>query len=144
MSEIVRSGQSVTVHYKGMVDGEIFDSSEGREPFTFQTGTGAVIPGFDQAVIGMEVGETKSVDIPVDQAYGERSTDAVMVVENSQFPPEMNLQVGMTVQGEGPNGPFPAVVTAIAHNGVTIDANHPLSGQDLAFEIELVGINEED
>ena len=146
MSETVRTGQSVTVNYTGTTtsDGEVFDTSVGKEPFTFQTGTGSVIPGFDQAVTGMAVGETKTVDIPCDQAYGARNIEAVMVVDNSQFPEGMDIQVGMTVQGEGPNGPFPAIITAIAHNGVTLDANHPLAGEDLTFEIELISINEED
>ena len=103
----------------------------------------AVIPGFDQGIIGMTVGEVKELDIPVDEAYGERTLDAVMVVEPTAFPEEMEVSVGMQVQGEGPNGPFPAIVTAIASNGVTIDANHPLAGHSLNFEIELVSINEE-
>ncbi len=144
MSDTVRTGQNISVHYTGKLnDGTVFDTSEGREPFTFTVGTGAVIPGFDQAVAGMAVGEKKDINIPVDQAYGARNLEAVMVIEPSAFPEEMEVSVGMQVQGEGPNGSFPAVVTAVASNGITIDANHPLAGNDLNFEIELVSINEE-
>jgi len=142
--ETVRTGQSVTVQYKGFLDdGTVFDSSVENGPFTFSTGTGQVIPGFDTAVVGMTAGEVKTVRLPVEESYGERSIEAVIVVERNSFPEDMELDIGMTVQGEGPNGPFPAIVTAIASNGVTIDANHPLAGQPLNFEIELLSINEE-
>ena len=145
MSDTVRAGQSVTVKYVGTLDdGTVFDASEENDPFTFQVGTGQVIPGFEAAVVGMEVGEVKTTNIPTEQAYGDRNIEAVIVVERSSFPENMDLQVGMQVQGEGPNGPFPAIVTAVASNGITIDANHPLAGQDLAFEIEVLSINEED
>ena len=143
--ETVRTGQSVTVNYNGFLDdGTIFDSSEADGPFSFTTGTGQVIPGFETAVVGMQVGETKTTKLSVEEAYGERNIEAVIVVERSSFPEDMELEVGMTVQGEGPNGPFPAIVTAVASNGVTIDANHPLAGQALNFEIELLSINEEE
>ena len=144
MNDGVRTGQSVTVHYTGTLnDGSVFDTSQDKEPFSFTTGTGAVIPGFDQAVVGMTVGETKEVQIDSDSAYGPRNMDAVIVIERDSFPEDMDVQVGMTVQGEGPNGTFPATVTAVASNGITIDANHPLAGQDLNFAIELVSINED-
>ena len=144
MSDTVRAGQNVSIIYTGKLeDGTVFDSNVGGDTFNFTTGTGAVIPGFDQGIIGMTVGEVKELDIPVDEAYGERTLDAVMVVEPTAFPEEMEVSVGMQVQGEGPNGPFPAIVTAIASNGITIDANHPLSGHSLNFEVELVSINEE-
>ena len=144
MSDGVRVGQNVSVHYTGTLDdGSVFDSSKDKDPFNFTTGTGAVIPGFDQAVVGMTVGETKGVHIPSDEAYGPRNMDAVIVIERESFPEDMDIQVGMTVQGEGPNGAFPATVAAVASNGITIDANHPLAGKNLNFEIELVSINED-
>ena len=144
MSDTVRAGQNVSIIYTGKLeDGTVFDSNVGGDAFNFTTGTGAVIPGFDQGIIGMAVGEVKELDIPVDEAYGERTLDAVMVVEPTAFPEEMEVSVGMQVQGEGPQGPFPAIVTAIASNGITIDANHPLAGHNLNFEVELVSINEE-
>ncbi len=144
MSDTVRAGQGVAVIYTGKLnDGTVFDTNVGAEPFSFTTGTGAVIPGFDQAVVGMAVGETKEVHIPVDEAYGQRSLEAVMVIEPTSFPEDMEVSVGMQVQGEGPNGAFPAIVTAVASNGITIDANHPLAGNDLNFEIELVSISED-
>ncbi len=145
MNDGVRVGQGVTVHYTGTLnDGSVFDSSQEKDPFSFITGTGAVIPGFDQAVVGMTAGQTKEVHISSDDAYGPRNMDAVIVIERESFPEDMDVQVGMTVQGEGPNGAFPATVTAVASNGITIDANHPLAGQDLNFTIELVSINEEE
>ena len=140
--KVVKDGRNVTVHYVGTLDdGSIFDSSRDYDPISFEVGGGKVIPGFDQAVVGMKVGETKNVQILSEDAYGDRNENAVLVVPRDAFPEDMEIKVGMQVTGQGPNGDFPAIVTATASNGVTIDMNHPLAGQNLNFEIEVVEVN---
>lgn len=143
MSEAVQNGQTVSVHYVGTLnDGTEFDSSKTRgEPISFQTGQGGVIPGFNNAVIGMQVGESKSVSLEPSEAYGDVNPEAVQLVPKDAFPSEMDLQVGMQVQGSGPQGDFPAVIDSITEEGVTVNMNHPLAGQTLNFAIELVDIN---
>jgi peptidylprolyl isomerase len=146
MSNTAENGQMVSVHYVGtLVDGTEFDNSHDRgAPITFELGAGKVIPGFDAAITGMTVGETKRVEIPSGEAYGDPVPEAVQVVPRTAFPDGLDVTVGMHVQGSSPEGnTFPALVTAIAANGVTIDMNHPLAGKDLVFEIELVDIAED-
>ena len=140
--KVVKEGRNVSVHYTGTLDdGTVFDTSRDREPISFEVGSGTVISGFDQAVIGLKVGESKTVRIEVDDAYGERNENAVLVVPHDAFPEGMEVEPGMQVQGSGPQGEFPAIVTAIAANGITIDMNHPLAGQDLTFDIEVVEVS---
>ena len=140
--KVVKEGRNVSVHYTGTLDdGTVFDTSRDREPISFEVGSGTVISGFDQAVVGLKVGESKTVRIEVDDAYGERNENAVLVVPHDAFPEGMEVEPGMQVQGSGPQGEFPAIVTAIAANGITIDMNHPLAGQDLTFDIEVVEVN---
>ena len=140
--KIVKEGRSVSVHYTGTLDdGTMFDTSRSNSPITFEVGAGKVIKGFDEAVKGMAVGDKKQVRILSEEAYGERSPEAVLVVARDSFPEDMQLEVGMKVQGSGPNGDFPAIVSAIASNGITVDLNHPLAGENLNFEIEVVEVN---
>lgn len=136
-ARVAQPGDSVLVHYRGTLDdGTEFDSSAGRDPLPFTVGAGEVIAGFDQAVIGMEIGEKKTFRLTPEQAYGEPRAEFVVTVEGANAP--AGLQVGDQVM-LGPS--TPAVVTNVAENGdVTVDANHPLAGQALTFEIELVGI----
>lgn len=136
----VRRGDSVKVHYKGTLgDGTVFDSSEGREPLRFDVGSGQVIEGFDEAVLGMTVGESKEVRIPVEKAYGKRNDELVMEVPLAQVPPDLNPEVGMRLEMGGMNGELMrVVVTAISDTHITLDANPPLAGQDLNFSLELV------
>ncbi|MHB1459180.1 MAG: FKBP-type peptidyl-prolyl cis-trans isomerase [Armatimonadota bacterium] len=135
-------GNKVKVHYKGtLTDGSVFDSSEGREPLEFTLGEGQVIPGFDAGVCGMEVGEKKTIEIPADQAYGPHFAEGIMVVDRSEFPEDMYPEVGDQLQMRQPDGSGMIVrVTCADEKSVTLDANHPLAGQDLIFEVELVDI----
>ncbi|MCC6346716.1 MAG: FKBP-type peptidyl-prolyl cis-trans isomerase, partial [Nitrospirales bacterium] len=119
-------------------DGTVFDSSEGREPLEFTLGEGHLIRGFENAVAGMSVGEKKTVTIPAGEAYGPRRDDLVVHVERSQVPRDIDLEVGMGLQIKQNGGALQVIVAELDENGVTLDANHPLSGQDLTFEIELV------
>ena len=137
-----QNGSKVKVHYTGKLDdGTVFDSSQGREPLDFTVGQGQVIPGFDRGVEGMEIGESKTVNIPVDQAYGPHQSDGVFDVDRDELPPDMPLQVGMRLQSRHSSGrPIEVTVIRIDDDKVTMDANHPLAGKDLTFEIELVEI----
>ena len=134
-----QKGDKVKVHYTGTLgNGEQFDTSEGREPLEFELGAGMVIPGFDNAITGMAKGEKATVTIPSAEAYGPRQDELIQKVPMDFFNGE-TPQVGWMLQLQSPEGQIlPAVVTAIDDDGVTLDINHPLAGQDLTFEIELV------
>ena len=137
-----KAGDTVRVHYTGKLDdGTQFDSSEGRDPLKFALGAGEVISGFDRAVEGMAVGENKSVRIDPDDAYGPRDDQLVREVPKNVLPDDMQLAVGMPLQAQDPNGEvLQLVVTAVADDSITVDANHPLAGEALNFDIELVEI----
>jgi len=138
----VESGSTVQVHYKGTLkDGEIFDSSEGRQPLEFVVGSGQVINGFDKAVRDMNVGEKKTVNIPVEEAYGERTQDALVSIPRTDFPADIEPEVGMELQMSDDQGHvFPVIVAEVADESVILDANHPLAGHDLTFDITLVDV----
>lgn len=140
----VKSGDTVRVHYHGkLTNGTTFDSSEGREPLEFTVGSGQVIKGFDEAMIDMNIGDKKTVNIPVDNAYGQRSDDMMMEYPLSEFPPEMKPEIGMELHmSDNMGNVFPVVITEVKTESVVLDANHPLAGEDLVFEIELVSIGE--
>jgi len=137
-----KSGDTVRIHYTGtMDDGTQFDSSDGRDPLEFSLGGGQVIPGFDSAVDGMAVGENKSVTVQPDQAYGERHEQLVQQVPKSALPEDMEPAIGMQLQSQSPDGQvMNLVITEVADETITVDANHPLAGQALTFAIELVEI----
>jgi FKBP-type peptidyl-prolyl cis-trans isomerase 2 len=141
--QTVKNGDTVHVHYHGRLDdGTTFDSSEGREPLTFTAGNGQVIKGFDDAVIGMQVGEKKTVTIPVEHAYGEHSEENMMEYPISDFPADMKPEVGMELHMSDDQGnAFPVTIAEINEHAVLLDANHPLAGHALTFEIELVSVD---
>ncbi|HEU5209678.1 MAG TPA: peptidylprolyl isomerase [Longimicrobiales bacterium] len=137
----VQSGDTVRVHYTGTLDdGTVFDSSKGRDPIEFTVGGGQVIAGFDAAVSGMAEGESKKVTIPAAQAYGERRDELMLQVDRSQFPADVEPQVGQQFQMSQGEQNFVVNVAAVDGEQVTLDANHPLAGQDLTFELELVDV----
>ena len=140
----VENGNTVSVHYRGTLnDGTEFDSSHSRgEPLSFQVGAGQMISGFDAALPGMAVGETKSITLTPDQAYGESNPEAITDVPKTSFPPDFNFQVDAMVQGQNDMGqPVVGTINEVKENDVTIDFNHPMAGKDLNFEIELVSID---
>jgi peptidylprolyl isomerase len=140
---VAKSGDAVKVHYKGTLnDGSVFDSSEGKEPLGFTLGEGQMIPGFEQAVLGMSVGDKKSdVNIPSAEAYGAPSEEMIIEVPKANVPPEINPEVGQQLAVTRPDGqPMPVIVKEIKDDAIVLDANHPLAGKDLNFEIELVSI----
>lgn len=135
-------GDAVRVHYTGTLDdGSVFDSSAGGAPLSFTVGAGDVIAGFDRAVEGMEVGETKTVTIPAADAYGEPDPEQVLVVGRDQMPPGETIEVGDTMEiGLDGGGSIEVTVAEVTDETVTLDANHALAGESLTFEITLDGI----
>ncbi len=140
----VKSGDTVKVHYTGtFANGTVFDSSTGGEPLTFTVGSGGVIPGFDAGVVGMRVGETKTLQIPADQAYGLYREDLVFAVDPAGISGNESLAVGQQVGITLADGQvLPATVTGVSADAVTIDANHRLAGEDLTFTVTLVAVGE--
>ncbi|GAA4317053.1 peptidylprolyl isomerase [Compostibacter hankyongensis] len=140
--QTAKKGDTVKVHYHGRLgNGETFDSSEGRDPLQFQVGEGMVIKGFDDAMIDMKVGDKKTVNIPVEEAYGPRDEELVIEFPADRMPADLKPEVGMQLQMRSQEGQtMPVVVTAIGNDTLTLDANHPLAGKELTFDIELVEI----
>jgi FKBP-type peptidyl-prolyl cis-trans isomerase SlpA len=138
-----KANDTVKVHYKGtLTNGEVFDSSEGKEPLEFTLGAGQLIPGFENGVIGMQVEESKTVNIPSDEAYGAPKDELIQEVPKAQLPPEIQPEVGLRLMSQSPDGQqIPLVVTEVKEETITVDANHPLAGKDLIFDITLVSIN---
>ncbi len=138
----VKDGDTIALHYKGTLsDGTVFDNSEGREPLEITVGEKRVIPGFEKAVLGMKVGETKTTTIPAGEAYGEKQDELLIKFPRDQMPPDAEPEVGQHLQMTTPQGqPVPVRIAAVAETEVTLDANHPLAGQDLTFELTLVKI----
>lgn len=138
-----KNGDRVKVHYTGKLeDGSVFDSSRDREPLEFELGGGMMIKGFDIAVSGMKVGDTKTAEIRADEAYGQHNSEMVIEVPKSQLPPDLEPEVGQQLGMQQPNGQsVPVRVTEVKDDSIQIDANHPLAGKDLVFDLELVEIN---
>ena len=141
-SKMAKDGDTVNVHYTGKLeDGTVFDSSVEREPLEFTLGAGTIVPGFEEAVRGMQAGQSKTVTIPSQEAYGPRRDEMVLVIERTKLSPELKPDVGQQLQMQQPDGRAVSVlVTEVSETTITIDANHPLAGKDLTFEIELLEI----
>ncbi|MEM9923230.1 MAG: peptidylprolyl isomerase [Cyanobacteria bacterium P01_D01_bin.50] len=138
-----KSGDNVKVHYTGKLDdGTVFDSSADRDPLQFSLGSGNVIPGFEEAIVGMTPGESKTTIIPPEQAYGPQRDELVITVEKEQIPSDLSVEVGQQLQISQNNGQvIPVIVTDVSDSKVTLDANHPLAGEQLTFDIQLVELN---
>ena len=137
-----KSGDTVRIHYTGTLDdGSTFDSSKGRDPLEFKLGSGQVIPGFDTAVTGMSVGDSKTVTLPPEEAYGAHNPDGVQAFPRANIPADIPLEIGTQLQMQTPQGqPVQVVVAEVTEDSVMLDANHPLAGKALTFAIELVEI----
>ncbi len=137
-----KHGDTVKVHYTGKLeDGTVFDTSTKRRPLEFTIGEGRIIRGFEQAVVGMKPGESKTTKVPVNNAYGPHREDLVMVVDRRKFPAHLKPELGRQLQVTQANGRTRRVkVVDVSESSVTLDANHPLAGEDLTFDIQLVEI----
>jgi peptidylprolyl isomerase len=140
---MVKAGDTVSLHYKGTLnDGTIFDSSEGREPLQFEVGSGMVIKGFDDGVMGMQVGEKKSIHIGVDEAYGPANEQMIFKFDKAGIPSDIPLEVGGTLNMHDGQQTVPVIIREVEDAHVLLDANHPLAGQELNFDLEIVNITE--
>ena len=139
-----KAGDAVKVHYTGKLDdGTVFDTSEGSEPLAFTIGVGEVIPGFDHAVVGMRVGESREVTIEADDAYGERNEALSQTVDRDQIRLGVEPELGMNIEMHAPDGTvIPLTITEVTEKTVTLDANHPLAGLKLHFAVQLVQIGD--
>ncbi len=141
--EAAKNGDTVKVHYTGKFDdGTVFDSSLETSPLQFTVGKGSIISGFEEAVVGMSPGDSKSTTLEAENAYGPHRKELVLQVERGNFPGNLEPQVGQVLQiGRDQDKTIPVTVTEVSESTVTLDANHPLAGKDLTFEIELVEID---
>lgn len=142
MMNTVQNGDTIQIHYKGtLTDGSVFDSSEGREPLKFTVGASQVIAGMDAGVVGMSLGERKTLMIPVTEAYGPINPAARQDMPRDQFPDDIPMERGTPIQVQTEDGQAMVVqIYDFTDETVTLDANHPLAGHDLTFEVELVAI----
>ncbi|APY00950.1 FKBP-type peptidyl-prolyl cis-trans isomerase 2 [Lacinutrix venerupis] len=138
----VKANDTVKVHYTGKLkDGQVFDSSEGREPLEFTLGKGMLIPGFENAVIEMKVNDKKTVNIPVNEAYGEVNPDLFHNVEKAMLPAEVKPEVGLGLVSKDPQGnEHQFRIAEVNEDHIIVDGNHPLAGKELVFDLELVEI----
>jgi FKBP-type peptidyl-prolyl cis-trans isomerase 2 len=138
----VKSGDTIKIHYHGkLADGTTFDSSEGRSPLEFTVGAGAVIKGFDDGVKGMSVGDKKTIEIPFLQAYGPEDPSMIIEFPVDRLPDDLKPEIGMQLNMNNAEGQqFPVTITDINDENIILNANHPLAGKDLIFDLELVGI----
>jgi len=137
-----KHGDTVKIHYTGKLpDGTVFDTSRSRHPLQFTIGKGQVIAGFEQAVIGMKTGASRTTTIPVDLAYGPRRDDRIVTMDRGQLPPGLDPQVGQRLElTQTDDQTILGTVTAVTGTSMTLDANHPLAGKELTFDIELIAI----
>jgi peptidylprolyl isomerase len=137
----VEDGDTVRVHFTGKVGQQVFDTTKDDDPFQFTIGAGEVISGFEQAVVGMQPGEARTVEVPAEDAYGAHREDMVLVVDRDRFPDDLELEQGQQLRIEQQDGTETIVmVSDLSESKVVLDANHPLAGEDLTFEVELVEI----
>ncbi len=139
-----KKGDTIKVHYTGRLeDGSIFDSSKDREPLEVTLGAGSVIPGFDKGLTGMAIGDTKTVNIPADEAYGQIREDMIAEVGKDDFPPDIKPKVGLELElTQEDNNIINVTISKIEDDKITIDANHPLAGKELIFDLEMIEIKE--
>lgn len=137
---MIRNGDTVKIHYTLRVDGDVVDSSSGREPLSYVQGSGQIIPGLEEQLQGLKSGDKKSVQVPAEKGYGVHDPAAVQKVPKASFANAEQVHVGEVVQGRSGNDVFQATVTGVSESDVTLDLNHPLAGKTLAFDVEVVDV----
>lgn len=138
-----KEGDQVKVHYTGKLktDGSVFDSSQDREPLSFQIGAGQIIPGFENGIKGLEEGDKTTIEVTPEEGYGQHMPERMFEVDKAQVPEDLNPQVGQSLQVKSQDGQTAqVVVNEIKDDSIVLDANHPLAGKDLVFEVELVKV----
>jgi FKBP-type peptidyl-prolyl cis-trans isomerase SlyD len=139
---MIKQGSKVSIHYKLFVEGNLIDSSQGREPLTYVQGSNQIVPGVEEHLEGMEAGDETRVSIPAEKGYGPRDPEALQTVPMSAFESPEKMSVGTTVQGRSQQGPpFTAVVAKVSKDNITLDFNHPLAGKTLDFEFEVIEVD---
>lgn len=140
----VKQNDTVKVHYTGkLADGQVFDSSEGKEPIEFTLGHGQLIPGFEKGLMDMKLNEKKTINIPKDEAYGDSREDLILEVQKSELPAEIKPEVGMGLVSKSSDGiELNMLITEVKEESIIVDGNHPLAGKDLIFDLEVVEIKE--
>lgn len=137
----VQKGHTIKVHYTGaLTDGTVFDSSKDRDPLEFTVGAGMMIKGFDEGVVGAELGKEIRIEIKAEDGYGERQEDMLFKVPADKLPPELKPEVGMKLSMPTSGGMFPVTVSEVTEEIIVLDANHELAGKDLVFDVEVVEI----
>lgn len=140
---MVKNGDTIKIHYKGtLADGTIFDTSEQREPLEFEVGSGMVIKGFDDGVMGMAIGDKKTIHIPAAEAYGEENPQMIFEVNRTEIPANIPLELNGMLHMQNGEQTVPVKIISLSDSTVKLDANHPLAGKDLNFDLELVAIQE--
>lgn len=137
---MIAAGSKVSIHYTLTVEGAVVDSSTGREPLEYVQGQGMLVPGIEAGLAGAEAGEKRHVKVAPDQGYGELHPELLIKAPREALAHLTDLAVGMVVQGEGPDGPFRAVVREVGEKEITLDLNHPLAGKTLEFDVEVVSV----
>jgi len=138
---VIKKESKVTLNYKLTVDGEVVDSSEGKDPFTYNHGEGEIVPGLEEALEGMKEGEKKSISVPPEKGYGEANPDAMQKVPRAAFQGGGELAVGEMVLGQAGGHEFQAKIVALDDEEVTLDLNHPLAGKTLEFQVEIMAVS---
>lgn len=138
----IKNGDKIRAHYTGSLnDGTEFDSSRNRDPITFTVGDGTIIPGFEKAVLGHKIGDKVKVRIQPEEAYGNHDPELIFTVERAQMPDNIPLEIGTPLHLANDQGAMDAIITDIDPENITLDANHPLAGKELIFEIEIIAVN---
>lgn len=136
-----QNGNQVKIHYTGRLDnGQVFDSSQGRDPLEFTMGRGELIPGFEAAVQGMQAGDKKTVTIPAEEAYGQRQENLLFAVDRSEMPEHIQPEVGQQLQVKQDGQTAVVTISELTDSTITLDANHPLAGENLTFDLEVMEI----
>lgn len=138
---MIKEGSKVTLHYTLTVDGEVVDSSQGKDPFSYQHGEHEIVPGLEEELEGLKVGEKKAISVPPEKGYGNANPDAVQKVPKAAFQGGGELAVGEMVLGQAGGHEFQARIIAMDDEEVTLDLNHPMAGKTLEFQVEVVAVN---